>query len=73
MAVNWFKTNGIELYGIQTNPSQSLWTDSPKAYCHLYIDDAGLGIPLKVNKKKSKMPYVDWGKVELMLYARKIL
>lgn len=45
-AVNWFKENDIPLWGIQTNPEQHTWTSSPKAYCHLYIDDAGLGIPL---------------------------
>ena len=31
-AVNWFKENDIPLYGIQTNPTQSTWTTSPKSY-----------------------------------------
>lgn len=72
-AVNWFKENGIPLYGIQTNPSQHAWTDSPKAYGQLHIDDAALGCPLKIDKELSDRPFVDWEKVELMLFERGIL
>lgn len=53
-AIGWFKTRGIPLYGIQTNPEQRCWTTSPKAYCQLYIDDAGLGIPLTTNVELPK-------------------
>lgn len=63
-AVNWFKANDIELYGINENPSQKEWTKSPKAYGHLYIDDAALGCPIKVNKELSDRPFVDWESVE---------
>jgi hypothetical protein len=66
-AVNWFKSNGIELYGIQTNPTQKDWTDSPKAYCQLYIDDAALGCPLKMDSELSDRPFVDWIRVAMML------
>lgn len=59
-AVNWFKKNNIELFGIQTNPEQATWTTSPKAYGHLIIDDTALGCPLKRLKSKSKRPFVDW-------------
>jgi hypothetical protein len=76
-AVNWFKDNGIELYGIQTNPTQHSWTDSPKAYCHLYIDDASLGCPLiypfGVNQTNHYRPFVDWVKVREMLVAMNYL
>jgi len=44
-AVQWFSDNDILLYGIQKNPTQHIWTISPKAYGNLIIDDAGLGIP----------------------------
>jgi hypothetical protein len=67
-AVNWFKENDIELYGIQANPTQHTWTTSPKAYGHLFIDDAALGIPLVRNK--GDRPYVDWTKVRHMLVAQ---
>ncbi len=66
-AVNWFKQNDIPLYGIQTNPTQFTWTTSPKAYCHLYIDDAGLGCPLTFNQYISSRPFVNWTEVEKML------
>jgi len=72
-AVNWFKNNNIELYGIQTNPTQKQWTLSPKTYCQLYIDDAGLGLPLITNVDLSNSPYVDWDMVELMLIDNQVL
>lgn len=45
-AVDYLRDNDIVLYGINTNPSQSSWTSSPKAYGHVYIDDAAIGCPL---------------------------
>lgn len=47
-AVNWFKENGIPLWGINENPEQTEtgWTNSKKQYAQLYIDDAALGCPL---------------------------
>lgn len=59
-AVDWFIQNDIMLYGIQTDPDQFKWTESPKAYGHLYIDDAALGIPLKFDKTISDRPFVNW-------------
>lgn len=64
-AVNWFKKHEIPLYGIQANPTQHLWTTSPKAYGHLIIDDTGLGVPL-VYPANDK-PYVDWEAVRYEL------
>lgn len=62
-AVDWFNQNNIPLYGIQTNPTQKSWTDSPKAYANLYIDDAALGAPLILNDEISSRPFVDWTSV----------
>ena len=70
-AVNWFEENGIPLYGIQKNPSQRNWTDSPKAYGQLYIDDAALGCPL-IHGKHLR-PYVDWVRVEELLIEQGII
>ena len=67
-AINWFKENEIPLWGIQTNPNQSSWTSSPKAYCQLYIDDAALGCPLVPDARD----YVDWIRVREMLVKKKI-
>lgn len=63
-AIKWFRINEIPLYGIQKNPTQSEWTDSPKAYGQLIIDDAALGCPLLVDNKISDRPFVDWLVVE---------
>lgn len=75
-AIEWFKTNGIELWGHQTNPNQGSWTTSPKCYAHLYIDDAALGAPLRLDKDPDiefSRPYIDWTAVELILEADDIL
>lgn len=66
-AVDWFNAAKIPLHGIQSNPNQG-WTTSPKCYAHLYIDDAALGCPLVHGKHER--PYVDWDKVEEMLFGK---
>lgn len=72
-AIEWFKENEIPLYGIQTNPTQHEWTSSPKTYCHLLIDDTGLGCPLTVNRHLSPRPFVDWARVETILKESNII
>jgi hypothetical protein len=67
-AINWFKANDIPLWGCQCNPQQSTWTTSPKAYCHMYIDDAALGCPLITDKTVADRPFVDWVLVEAYLF-----
>lgn len=72
-AVEWFKNNKIPLYGINVNPDQITWTESPKAYGQLYIDDAALGIPLKYNINISGRPFVDWEEVYKLLKSQNII
>lgn len=72
-AVNWFKENQIELYGIQTNPTQHTWTTSPKAYAQLYIDDAALGVPLIFDSGLSDRPFVNWDIIEIWLKETEII
>lgn len=72
-AVHWFKYNEIPLYGIQENPSQHTWTNSPKAYAHLYIDDAGINCPLIYDTQISDRPFVDWVAVEKYLTSMHII
>ena len=72
-AVNWFKENDIPLYGIQSNPTQSAWTTSPKSYAELMIDDSALGCPLHYNLAISKRPFADWKEIENQLIAWKLL
>lgn len=72
-AVRWFEDNGIPLYGVQKNPTQRFWTSSPKAYGHLYIDDAALGCPLILDDPFSDRPYADWVRIREMLVDSDIL
>lgn len=67
-ARDWFADRGIALYGANENPQQSTWTNSPKAYAHIYIDDAALGCPLIYDKHAR--PYVDWLAIAWMLGER---
>ena len=72
-AINWFKSNGITLYGINNNPSQFRWTNSRKIFADLYIDDQALGAPIKYDPSISAKPFIDWGKVKNLLINRKYL
>lgn len=72
-AIQWFKDHDIPLYGINENPTQKKWTTSPKAYGHIYIDDAAAGCPLKFNNYISNRPFVDWVKIEEWLIENKVL
>lgn len=64
-AIEWFRKNGVPLYGVNINPTQHEWTSSNKCFAHIYIDDAALGIPLIDNG--IDRPYVDWKEVEKLL------
>ena len=72
-AKQWFESNNIPLWGVNNNPAQERWSSSPEIYAHLYIDDAALGVPLKLNKKISNTYFVDWEKVENFLRENGII
>ncbi|MDR0303292.1 MAG: hypothetical protein LBH98_00750 [Chitinispirillales bacterium] len=71
-AVAWFDDNEIPLFGVNQNPTQHKWTQSQKAYANIYIDDAALGCPL-VMRDISDRPFVDWEKVEQMLFDQDLI
>lgn len=66
-AIKWFADNNIPLYGANANPTQKEWTDSPKVYANIYIDDCGIGCPLTFNPDVSDRSYVDWTAIENIL------
>jgi hypothetical protein len=66
-AVEWFKEKNIPLIGVNVNPTQKTWTDSPKVFALLYIDDTALGVPLKMDDALSERPFVDWVEVKELL------
>ena len=59
-AVKFCREQGIHLYGINENPSQSSWNKSRKVYANYYIDDLALGTPLIFDHKISNKPFVDF-------------
>lgn len=64
-AVEHCRRNGVEFWGVNRNPGQGSWTESPKAYAQMYIDDAALGCPLVL--RLEGRPYVDWSAVGPMV------
>ena len=59
-AVEFCKENGVEFFGVNENPTQHEWTDSPKAYAHQYVDDAAYGCPLLPSPTGATRPIVNW-------------
>lgn len=60
-AINWFKANDIPLFGINENPTQKSWTNSPKVYSHVIIDDTACGAPTLIDE--NGRVYIDWKRV----------
>jgi hypothetical protein len=67
-AVEHCSAQGIEFFGVNINPTQVRWTNSPKAHGDLFIDDRALGCPL-VTSEDGSFPYVDWVAVRKILVA----
>ena len=65
-AERWFKERNIELWGVNNNPEQKEWTESPKVFAHIYIDDAALGCPIMFIDGVHR-PVVNWAKVRAQL------
>lgn len=59
-AVDYCDEHDVEFFDVNGNSTQSPWTDSPKAYAKVYIDNAAFGCPLKENPEMGGRPYVDW-------------
>lgn len=72
-AKDWFMINHIDLFGANVNPTQKSWTDSPKVYAHLYIDDAAMGCFLCYDPNFHSRPYVDWKETTRYLHAKGLI
>ncbi len=46
LAIEWLAERGIPIGYAGRHPTQSEWTTSSKAHCHVYIDDRNAGCPL---------------------------
>ena len=61
-AIKWFKDREIELWAVNENPEQKQWTESPKVFADVYIDDAALGCPIMFIDGVRR-PVINWRKV----------
>ena len=68
-AVAYCENKGIIFWGINENPSQKQWTDSPKIYASIYIDDAALGCPV-IWDQSTNRHMVNWRDIEAMLIRK---
>lgn len=60
-AVAFCKEHGIKFWGLNTNPTQLEWTNSPKCWANIFIDDHGVCVPLVDDGHYRK--FVDWSTV----------
>lgn len=63
-AIILLSNEGIDFWGINKNPEQKSWSQSPKAYAALFIDDAAYGAPL-IHPHGFNRPCLDWSGVQL--------
>ena len=71
-AIKWFNDRKIELWAVNRNPEQEEWTESPKVYADMYIDDSALGCPIMFIDGVRR-PVVCWAKVRTWLEYNRIL
>lgn len=67
-AVEFCRERGVEFWGVNENPEQKEWTNSPKVYAHFYIDDASLGAPLIY--PSIGRPYYNWKVARRWIFAK---
>lgn len=58
-AVAYVRDHGIDLHGINQSPGQAGWSQSPKAYARIYVDDAAFGCPM-ILPEGFERACVDW-------------
>jgi len=68
-AVEYCREHGLEFDGVNEDPDQSEWTDSPKTYADVYIDDCGAGCPLL--EEGRERPCVNWTEIGPMVARRR--
>lgn len=61
-AVRYLRENNVELYAVNSNPTQEEWTTSPKVHANVYVDDLAFGCPL-IHPKGFRRPCVDWEEI----------
>lgn len=67
-ALSWAHRHDIPIVAANRRAQDRHWTSSPKMSANLYIDDHGLGVPLLYDPSLSDRPFVNWTKVEELLW-----
>ena len=67
-AVGWFQTHNVPIWMVNRNP-ESGWSDSPKVYAHIYVDDSGLMAPM-IPADNRKREHMDWDRAGPWLLRR---
>jgi hypothetical protein len=70
-AIVYCNKHNVNFWGYNENPDQAEWSNSRKVYAHVYVDDAGAGIPLKMGSNGK--PCVDWAKLRDLFVQWEIL
>ena len=61
LARDWLQERGVPVWAMNKHPTQEQWTSSPKPHAHLYVDDRGVGVPLRPDR------CIDWARFGPML------
>ena len=64
LAKTWLEERGVPVWAMIRHPNQAHWTSSPKPYAHYYVDDRGIGVPLRPDR------CIDWDSFGPMLLER---
>jgi len=59
-AVEYCTRAGIQFDAVNEGVGDRAWTESPKAYANIYIDDAAFGCPLIESQEMGARKMVDW-------------
>ncbi len=59
-AIKRCRQNGVHFDAYNEGIGDRDWTTSPKAYAHIYVDDAAFGCPLIESNEAGARPMVDW-------------
>jgi len=60
-AREWLEWSGVPVWAVNGHAETRSWGGSPKAHANIYVDDRGLGMPLREDA------CVDWGRAGPML------
>lgn len=61
-------SHGVYFWWLNHNLEQHTWTESPKVYAHLYVDDMAIGCPMIANEDGDMV--ADWSIIGPLVMER---